>query len=115
MKDKRCHAGAWRTITVNLVHFAALDIIAVLRQKGTNMSTHTFTVPDAWQPLLDRQLAQGGYATTEEVLREALQQWLERRETAIALNEALDDVAQGRTRPWEEFVSEFRTRNHIAQ
>lgn len=77
------------------------------------MSTHTFTVPEEWQPLIDRELTSGRYATTGDVLREALQQWLERRDVTAAVGEALDDVAAGRVRPWDEFVSDFRARNHI--
>lgn len=78
------------------------------------MSTHTFTIPEEWQPLIDREVTDGHYATTADVLREALQQWLERREATAALGEALNDVKAGRVRPWEDFVSDFRARNSIA-
>lgn len=78
------------------------------------MSTLTITVPDAWQPLIDQQIGAGGYATREDVVREALQQWLERRETVVALNEAREDMEAGRTRPWQEFVADFRARNGLA-
>lgn len=77
------------------------------------MATVTFNIPDDLQPLIEREMAAGGYATPGDLLQDALTQWIERRETVAALNEAIDEMNAGLGRPWEEFDREFRERHGI--
>jgi Arc/MetJ-type ribon-helix-helix transcriptional regulator len=77
------------------------------------MATVTITIPDEWQPLIEREMAAGGYASPDDLLQDALTQWLERRDTLAAVNQGIDEMKAGLGRPVEEFDREFREKNGL--
>jgi Arc/MetJ-type ribon-helix-helix transcriptional regulator len=61
--------------------------------------------------MVQEELAGGGYASEEDVLRQALVALRERREDLAAIQESIDDMEAGRVRPFEEVVDEIRARH----
>ena len=59
---------------------------------------------------IGRQLTNGGTSISPD---EALRAWKEQAESLLSIQRGLDDVAAGRTTPWEEFDREFRKKNKI--
>ena len=68
--------------------------------------------PDVWSEI-QRQLAEGGYASHDEVLREALAALRWREEEVQAIREGIADMEAGRMVTLEEFDREFRRRNAL--
>jgi hypothetical protein len=71
----------------------------------------------AFKEFIDQQLANGG---SDWTLDEALVYWeaenqsgQEREETLKAIQQGLADVDAGRTRPFEEFDREFRSKHGL--
>ena len=60
-----------------------------------------------------QRLATGQYSSEDEVLRDALRalRWCD--EEAAAIQEGIDDMEAGRTRPLRQFDEEFRERKNI--
>ncbi len=77
------------------------------------MSSAFDYLPSDLQSLLRREMAQGGYASPDDFLRDALHYWAEHRDTIRALDEAFDDIEAGRGIPLEQFDREFRERNGL--
>ena len=74
--------------------------------------------PVAFRDFLDARLAQ---APPDFTLDDALAQWDaenepgdEREQTLRAIREGLEDVAAGRSRPFEEFDRDFRARRGLS-
>jgi putative addiction module CopG family antidote len=68
--------------------------------------------PDVWNEI-QRQLANGSYASPDEVVRVALAALRSRDEEILAIQEGIDDMEAGRVRPFREFDREFRQRNGL--
>lgn len=69
--------------------------------------------PDVWNEI-QRQLAGGGYASLDDVLREALAALRNRQEEVSAIQEGIRDMEAGCFVPLREFDSEFRRRNGLS-
>ena len=65
--------------------------------------------------LLRREMASGAYANEDELLGQALRLLAERREAIAGIQRGLDDIAAGRTTPFEDFDRDFRARHGIGQ
>ena len=83
------------------------------------MAADRINDPFAFRDFLNAKLAADAPPFT---LDDVLIQWEaenqadeERRESLQAIREGLDDVAAGRTRPFEEFDREFRGRHGLPQ
>ena len=63
---------------------------------------------------IQRQVATGVFATPDEVVREALAALRDREAEVLAIQEGIDDMEAGRTRPIREFDREFRQRNGLS-
>ncbi len=77
------------------------------------MSIDPNSLPADLQSLILREMARGDFASTDDLLREALRYWSEHRDTVVALEEAIDEMDAGLGRPWEEVDREFRNRNGL--
>lgn len=55
--------------------------------------------PDIWNEI-QRQIAIGGYSSSDEVLREALSALRAREQEVLAIQEGIDDMEAGRTIPF---------------
>jgi putative addiction module CopG family antidote len=62
---------------------------------------------------IQRQVATGVFATPDEVVREALAALRDREVEVLAIQEGIDDMEAGRTRPIDEFDRDFRQRNGL--
>lgn len=69
------------------------------------------TLPADLQNLVDEQIATGHFASSDDVLREALQLLSERQATLANLEESLQDIEAGRVRPLGEVADEIRRRH----
>ena len=67
---------------------------------------------DVWNEI-QRQLANGSYASPDEVMRVALCALRSRDEEVLAIQEAIDEMEAGRGRPFREFDREFHERNRM--
>lgn len=78
------------------------------------MSTapHNFSID--LQALVDQEMQRGGFASPEDLLKQALQYWSEHRETEAAIDEAFEDIDAGRVKTWEEFDREFRAKHGLS-
>lgn len=76
----------------------------------------TVTMPEEMAAKLRAAVESGGYATTSEVVREALRDWCdEQQRRSLALAELRAEIAKGLEGPFtdgEEFFAELRT--HVA-
>ncbi|MBA4019736.1 MAG: hypothetical protein C0483_21435 [Pirellula sp.] len=77
------------------------------------MSSDAGYLPVDLQSLVQREMSYGGYASSNDLLRDALHYWAEHRDTIRALDEASDQIAAGLGTPLAEFKEEFRKRNGI--
>jgi putative addiction module CopG family antidote len=68
--------------------------------------------PDVWDEI-QQQLASGSFASTDEVLREALTALRSREEEVYAIQEGIEDMEAGRVMPLRQFDREFRQRNAL--
>ncbi|MBI1899864.1 MAG: type II toxin-antitoxin system ParD family antitoxin [Planctomycetia bacterium] len=73
-----------------------------------------YPLPADLEQLVQDEMAWGGYASEEDVLRRALVALRERREDLAAIQEGIDDLEAGRVRPIEEVVDEIRARHGFA-
>lgn len=78
------------------------------------MSSAADLLPADLQSLIHREMTHGGYASSDDLLREALQYWIERRDTIRALDEASEQIDAGLGVPLDEFKREFRKRNGLS-
>jgi putative addiction module CopG family antidote len=70
--------------------------------------------PDLDEEIKGR-MASGQYASEDEVLREALRALRWRDQEVAAIQEGIEDMEAGRTKPLREFDREFRKRHNIPQ
>lgn len=63
--------------------------------------------------LMIREMARGGYASEDELLRIALEHWAEHRESLAELDAALDQADAGQTRTWDDFRRRFRAEHSL--
>jgi putative addiction module CopG family antidote len=68
--------------------------------------------PDVWNEI-QRQIAAGGYASHDDVLREALAALRFREDEVLAIQQGIDDMEAGRALPIRDFDREFRRRNAL--
>jgi putative addiction module CopG family antidote len=78
-----------------------------------------FTLPNDLQQRIDAQLAGGGFASAEEVLREAIGA-LERRQRGLAQLQTMvavaeEDVAAGRVGPFDREATKREVRERLAE
>ncbi len=77
------------------------------------MNSSSIPISDDLRALIDREMREGGFASTDELLRQVLSFWAEHRESVTALDRAIDDMDASRIREWNEFEVEFRARNDL--
>lgn len=68
--------------------------------------------PDVWNEI-QRHIATGGYASHDEVLRDALNALRFREGEIEAIQQGIDDMEAGRILPIREFDRQFRQRNAL--
>lgn len=68
--------------------------------------------PDVWNEI-QRQIVAGGYASHDDVLREALAALRFREDEVLAIQQGIDDMQAGRTMPIRDFDRAFRQRNAL--
>jgi len=68
----------------------------------------TIQVPADVQQLISQEMQRGGYASTEEVLRKALQALSHQNEDIAAIAEGIADMESGRVVPLEEAETALR-------
>lgn len=52
---------------------------------------------------------------TASSIDEAYSQWKEQADLLLSIQRSLEDVEAGRTKPWTDFVREFREKNDIQE
>lgn len=65
------------------------------------------------EEMIRREMARGGYADENELLRLALSAWADNREMVAAVREGLADAEAGRAKPWREVLDEIRQRTDL--
>ncbi len=70
-------------------------------------------IPADVQQRVNTLLGTGRYASEEEILRAAVAALEERNVDLAAIQSGIDDMENGRYRPFAEFDAEFRKRNQI--
>jgi putative addiction module CopG family antidote len=98
-------------ITVHGKHFVILSREQYERGFWSS-SMSVDLAPDVWDEI-QRQLASGSFASTDEVLREALTALRSREEEVYAIQEGIEDMEAGRVMPLRQFDREFRQRNAL--
>jgi Arc/MetJ-type ribon-helix-helix transcriptional regulator len=73
----------------------------------------SLTVPEDIQQRMIALLGTGLYASEEEILRAAVAALEEQNADLTAIQGGIDDVENGRYRPFADFDAEFRQRNQI--
>jgi Arc/MetJ-type ribon-helix-helix transcriptional regulator len=70
-------------------------------------------IPTDVQDRVSALLATGRYASEEEILRAAVAVLEEQNADLAAIQSGIDDMENGRYRPFADFDAEFRQRNQI--
>ena len=70
-------------------------------------------IPADLQQRMNALLGTGRYASEEEILRAAVAALEDRNSDLAAIQCGIDDMNNGRYRPFADFDSEFRKRNQI--
>lgn len=78
------------------------------------MSIDPTSFPIELQPLIAREMAKGGYESSTELVRDALEYWAEHRDTIAALEEAVDEIDRGEGIPWNDADRDFRHKNGLS-
>jgi Arc/MetJ-type ribon-helix-helix transcriptional regulator len=73
----------------------------------------SLTIPADVQQRVSVLLQTRRYASEEEILRAALLALEEQNADLTAIQSGIDDMANGRYRPFADFDAEFRERNQI--
>ncbi|MBI1830248.1 MAG: type II toxin-antitoxin system ParD family antitoxin [Deltaproteobacteria bacterium] len=70
-------------------------------------------IPEDVQQRVNALLGTGRYASEEEILRAAVAALEDRNTDLEAIQSGINDMENGRHRPFAEFDAEFRERNQI--
>jgi putative addiction module CopG family antidote len=70
-------------------------------------------IPADVQQRVNELMESGRYSSEEEVFRAALAALEEQNANSTAIRSALNDMENGQYRPFSDFDSEFRERNHV--
>jgi Arc/MetJ-type ribon-helix-helix transcriptional regulator len=73
----------------------------------------SLTIPADVQQRVNALLVTGRYASEEEILRAAVAALEEQNADLTAIQSGIDDLENGRYRPFADFDGEFRARNQI--
>jgi Arc/MetJ-type ribon-helix-helix transcriptional regulator len=73
----------------------------------------SLTIPADLQLRMSALLGTGRYASEEEILRAAVTALEEQNADLTAIQSGINDMENGRYRPFAEFDAEFRERNQI--
>lgn len=73
----------------------------------------SLTLSAETERLLRDQMAQGDFATEDDLLREALKALASQRDVLAAIADGLSDLDAGRTRPLREADSDLRANHGI--
>ena len=65
------------------------------------------------EELIRREMACRQYADENDLLRRALEAWVDQREVVAAVREGIEDAEAGRTRPWREVIDELQDRKGL--
>jgi Arc/MetJ-type ribon-helix-helix transcriptional regulator len=71
------------------------------------------TIPTDVQERVNALLGTGRYLSEEEVLRAAIAALEDRNADLAAITAGIDDMEQGRVRPFAQFDADFRSENQI--
>jgi antitoxin ParD1/3/4 len=69
-----------------------------------------YTFPPDLDQLVREQMADGSYASEDDLLRDALSALAERRADLAAIRAGIEDMHRGRVRPSEEVFDDVRAR-----
>jgi len=72
-----------------------------------------YAFPPELGRLVEDKMATGEYASTDDLLLEAMRALVDRDEAMAGIREGIDDMESGRTRPLEEVDAELRKKHHI--
>jgi predicted transcriptional regulator len=73
----------------------------------------SYPFPPELDRLVRQKLASGEYTSEDEVLLEAMHALVDRDEALAGIQEGLDDMQAGRTRPLREVDAELRNKHDI--
>jgi Arc/MetJ-type ribon-helix-helix transcriptional regulator len=73
----------------------------------------SLTIPADLQQRVNALLGTGRYASEEEILRAAVAALEDQNADLASIQSGIDDMENGRYRPFADFDAEFRKRNQI--
>lgn len=75
----------------------------------------TYEFPPDVAADVQQRMASGRYSSEDEVLRDSFRALRSRDQEVAAIQDGIEDMEAGRTKPLREFDREFREQNNISQ